>query len=156
MVIDRKKTFKKRILECIGNQKPSPWGHSIGLNNGVIARIFAQDKIPTAPHLVTISIALNKSIDWLLTGKEISESKTDNKVSEKLSKYQTGNESRINKPKEGKKMQGKLYDVEGLNQERIDIIQEMIDNWRVEDSNKRKEERRKRASKTKSKKSKSA
>ncbi len=35
-------------------------------------------------------------------------------------------------------------------------LQEMIDNWKVEDANKRKEERRKRASKTKSKKSKSA
>ncbi len=53
-------------------------------------------------------------------------------------------------------MDGKLYDVEGLSQERIDIIQEMIDKWRVEDSNKRKEERRKRASNTKTKKSKSA
>ena len=51
---------------------------------------------------------------------------------------------------------GILYDVENLNQERIDILQEMIDNWKVEDTNKRKEERRKRTSKTKSKKSNSA
>ena len=66
----RKKTFKKRILDCIGDQKPSPWGLSIGLNHGVIARIFSQDKIPTAPHLITISKALRRSIDWLLTGEE--------------------------------------------------------------------------------------
>ena len=44
----------------------------------------------------------------------------------------------------------------GLSQERLDKIQEMIDNWKVEDANKRKEERRKRASKSESKKSKSA
>ena len=67
-----------------------------------------------------------------------------------------GKESRINKSKEGNKMEGKLYDVEGLNQERIDILQEMIDNWKADDANKRKEKRKKRASKTKSKKSKSA
>lgn len=69
---------------------------------------------------------------------------------------ETGKESQINKSKEGGNMEGKLYDVEGLSQERIDIIQEMIDNWKVEDANKRKEERRKRTSITKSKKSKSA
>ena len=51
---------------------------------------------------------------------------------------------------------GTLYDVENLSQERIDILQEMIDNWKAEDANKRKEERKKRASKTKSKKSKTA
>jgi hypothetical protein len=43
-----------------------------------------------------------------------------------------------------------------LSQERIDILQEMIDNWKADDANKRKEKRKKRASKTKSKKSKSA
>jgi len=64
----------------------------------------------------------------------------------------TGKKSRINNSKEGKKMEGKLYDVEGLSQERIDILQEMIDNWKIEDANKRKKERRKRASKTKLKK----
>jgi hypothetical protein len=51
---------------------------------------------------------------------------------------------------------GKLYDVENLSQERIDALQEMIDNWKAEDVKKRKEERKKRASKTKTKKSKSA
>ena len=53
-------------------------------------------------------------------------------------------------------MQGKLYDAETLSQERIDILQEMIDNWKAEDANKRKQERRERASKTKSKKNNSA
>ena len=68
-----------------------------------------------------------------------------------------GNESRINKSKERKeRVEGKLYDIEGLSQERIDIIQEMIDNWKIEDANNRKEERRKRTSKSESKKSKSA
>jgi hypothetical protein len=38
----------------------------------------------------------------------------------------------------------------------IDILQEMIDNWKVKDAIKRKEERKKRASKTKSKKNNSA
>ena len=66
----RKKTFKKRILECIGDQKPTPWGLSIGLGSGTITRIFKEDKIPTSPHLITISKALGKSIDWLLTGEE--------------------------------------------------------------------------------------
>ena len=81
----RKKTFKKRILDCIGDQKPSPWGLSIGLNHGVIARIFSQDKIPTAPHLITISKALGKSIDWLLTGENLSTTETT--VAENQSDY---------------------------------------------------------------------
>lgn len=68
----------------------------------------------------------------------------------------TGKESRISKSKEGEKMEGKLYDVEGLSQERIDILQEMIDNWKAEDARKRKEERKQRASITKSKKNNSA
>ncbi len=68
-----------------------------------------------------------------------------------------GKESQINKSKERKKrVEGKLYDVEGLSQEKLDILQEMIDNWKGEEANKRKEERRKRAYKTISKKSKSA
>lgn len=66
-----KKTFKDRIIDCIGRQKPTSWGLSIGLNTGTITRIFSQDKIPTWKHLVTISMALNKSINWLLTGKEL-------------------------------------------------------------------------------------
>ncbi len=74
-------------------------------------------------------------------------------IGEELKK---GKESKINKSMEGKKVEEKLYDVESLNQERIDILQEIIDNWKVEDTNKRKEERRKRASKSESKKSNSA
>lgn len=61
-------SFKSRILECIGEQKPTAWGQMIGLNLGVIDRIFRQGKIPTAKHLITISRALGVSIDWLLTG----------------------------------------------------------------------------------------
>ena len=48
---------------------------SIGLDTGVITRIFTYDKIPTAKHLITISKALGKSIDWLLTGEEPSGTK---------------------------------------------------------------------------------
>jgi hypothetical protein len=62
-----------------------------------------------------------------------------------------GKQAKYHKPEKGK-----LYDVETLNQERIDILQEMIDNWKADDANKRKEERKKRASKTKSKKNNSA
>lgn len=65
-----KKTFKQRILDCIDGQSPTPWGLSIGLGNGVITRIFKYDKIPAWKHLVTISKALDKSINWLLTGEE--------------------------------------------------------------------------------------
>lgn len=45
-------------------------------------------------------------------------------------------------------MQGRLYNVESLSKERLNILQEMIDNWMEEDLKKRKEERRKRSSKT--------
>jgi transcriptional regulator with XRE-family HTH domain len=151
-----KKNIKDRILKCIGNQKPTPWGKSIGLGSGTITKIFKYEEAPSVKHLITISKALGKSVDWLLTGKENIEPESDSKVKEKHSNYQTGKESRINKTKEGKKMEGKLYDIEGLSQERIDILQEMIDNWKAEDAEKRKEERKKRASKTKSKKSKTA
>ena len=59
------------------------------------------------------------------------------------SELEKGKDSRNNKSKEGKEMEGMLYDVEGLSKERLDILQEMIDNWREEDLNKRKEERQK-------------
>ena len=72
-----KKTFKKRILECIGKQKPTPWGKSIGLGGGTITRIFKNDKLPDPPQLITISKALGKSIDWLLTGEEPSGTKPE-------------------------------------------------------------------------------
>lgn len=62
--------FKNRILEKITPQKPSPWGFSIGLDPGLINRIFNEERIPTAKHLLKISRALGVSIEWLLTGEE--------------------------------------------------------------------------------------
>ena len=63
-------TFKGRILREIKPQKPTTWGKSIGLDEGLINRIFKNGAVPTAKHLITISNALGVSIDWLLTGKE--------------------------------------------------------------------------------------
>ncbi|MDH3976306.1 MAG: hypothetical protein OEV42_18730 [Deltaproteobacteria bacterium] len=65
------KSFKDRILDEIGDQKPTPWGLSIGLNEGAINRIFKQNVIPRAEHLMTISKALGVSVNWLLTGEEL-------------------------------------------------------------------------------------
>ncbi len=67
---DREKSFKERVLECLGNKKPSPWGKSIGLDTGALTRIFAHNKIPSAKHLIMISKSLGRSINWLLTGEE--------------------------------------------------------------------------------------
>ena len=64
-----KKTIKDRILECIGNQSPTPWGKSIGLGSGTVTKIFKYEEPPSVKHLITISKALGKSIDWLLTGE---------------------------------------------------------------------------------------
>ncbi len=64
------KTFKDRVLECLEGKKPSPWGVSIGLNHGILTRMFKQNKLPRAEHLVLISKSLGKSINWLLTGEE--------------------------------------------------------------------------------------
>ncbi len=62
-----------------------------------------------------------------------------------------GKDSRENKSKEGwRRMEGKLYNIESLSKERLDILQEMIDNWMEEDLKKRKEERKKRSSEAKS------
>ena len=63
-------TFKGRILREIKPQKPTTWGKSIGLDEGLINRIFKKGVVPTAKHLITISNALGVSIDWLLTGEE--------------------------------------------------------------------------------------
>ena len=55
-----------------------------------------------------------------------------------------GKESRINKSREGKKMNNnekKLYGLEDLSQEKLDQIQEIIDKWIEEDLQKRKEKR---------------
>ncbi len=64
------KSFKDRVLECLGNEKPYPWGKSIGLSDGVLSRIFADNKVPTAKYLLIISRKLGKSINWLLAGEE--------------------------------------------------------------------------------------
>ena len=57
-----------------------------------------------------------------------------------------GKDSQVNKSKEGKKMNKNekiLYGLEDLSQERLDQIQETIDNWMEEDLQKRREKRRK-------------
>ncbi|MDH3975706.1 MAG: helix-turn-helix domain-containing protein [Deltaproteobacteria bacterium] len=66
------KTFRDRVLEKLGNRKPTPWGLSIGLTLGAINRIFNQGVVPRADHLIKISDALGVSINWLLTGEEVS------------------------------------------------------------------------------------
>ncbi|NOG84175.1 MAG: hypothetical protein HND49_10295 [Planctomycetes bacterium] len=68
--MNKKKTFKDRLLECLGNKKPYPWGKSIGLDDGIVNRMLRQEKLPRAEHLILISQDLGKSINWLLTGKE--------------------------------------------------------------------------------------
>jgi transcriptional regulator with XRE-family HTH domain len=113
-----------------------------GIKRSTITSIM-DDSMPSVENAYKIAKALNVTMEELVIGKTMFEKK--------------GKESRINESKERKeRMEGRLYDIEGLNQERIDILQEMIDNWKVEDANKRKEERMKRASKSESKKSNSA
>jgi len=81
----RKKTIKDRILDCIGKQKPTPWGKSIGLGSGTVTKIFKHEEAPSVKHLLTISKALGKSIDWLLTGENLSTTETT--VAENQSDY---------------------------------------------------------------------
>ncbi len=124
-------------------------------NNGSTQKDFAQKTGYSRTYIPAIATR-TRDISEIVTGsREISEDikvSFSNKfgfeiedllktglVAEKQAKYH-------------KSEKGKLYDVENLSQERIDIIQEMIDNWKAEDARKRKEERRKRAYKTKSKK----
>jgi len=70
LTMKKQETFSDRILTLLGDQKPTPWGLSIGLNNGLIDRIFRQGVIPRAEHLLKISNSLGVSVDWLLSGKE--------------------------------------------------------------------------------------
>ncbi len=65
----KERTIKDRIIESLGDRKPTPWGRSIGLGNGTITRIFKYDEPPSTKNLILISNALDKSIDWLLTGE---------------------------------------------------------------------------------------
>ncbi len=67
---NEKNTFRSRILKCIGDKKPYPWGKSIGLSDGAVTRIFRQGNIPTWEQLLLISKDLGKSINWLLSGEE--------------------------------------------------------------------------------------
>ena len=75
-----KKTIKDRILECIGNQSPTPWGKSIGLGSGTVTKIFKYEEPPSVKHLITISKALGRSIDWLLTGEDLVDKQAHDKA----------------------------------------------------------------------------
>jgi plasmid maintenance system antidote protein VapI len=97
----------------------------IGYSRSYISEIVTGSRVISEDIKVSFSNKFGFEIEDLLkTGL----------VAEKQAKY--------HKPEKGK-----LYDVENLSQERIDILQEMIDNWKTEDTSKRKEERKQRASK---------
>ena len=81
-----KKTIKDRILECIGNQSPTPWGKSIGLGSGTVTKIFKYEEPPSVKHLITISKALGRSIDWLLTGEDLVDKQAHDKALQALDK----------------------------------------------------------------------
>jgi len=62
------KNFLSRLLFLLGDRKKYPWGSHIGLDRGIIERLFngQEAKGETLAH---ISRAENASITWMLEGK---------------------------------------------------------------------------------------
>ena len=152
MTYDNKENQEKKVRECIiqrminaaGLDNKKQLADKLEIEQDKISKFITRHDLSFYKKIIDFADTNNISLDNLL-------------ISKRNENYQKGKESQINKFKERKeRVEGKLYDIEGLSQERLDKIQEMIDNWKVEDANKRKEERRKRASKSESKKSKSA
>lgn len=64
------KAFKNQLVGLIKGEKCHTWGKRVGVDRGVIDRIFKKEKVPDPKNLIKLSNILGQSIDFLLTGKE--------------------------------------------------------------------------------------
>lgn len=66
---NEKKTFRARLEELIGDEKPFVWAARIGLTPGVFNRMWNEGTPPKADSLILIEAATGVSLTWFLTGK---------------------------------------------------------------------------------------
>ncbi|WP_319530850.1 S24 family peptidase [uncultured Cohaesibacter sp.] len=67
--------FRARLVELVekSNMEPFAWAKAVGIPGATFNRIWNEGSIPKSEHLIRISEYSNISIDWLLTGKGVSE-----------------------------------------------------------------------------------
>lgn len=63
--------FHERLKQLVGSEEPFAWAKRIGIPSGTFARIWNGRSIPKAPHLARIRRATGVSLDWLLTGDDV-------------------------------------------------------------------------------------
>ena len=116
----------------------------------ILKKIYKKE---TKGYFLTKKGATRSDIDSILRSKDVLTAKAkriadalnisvDTLISGKIERIHIENDE-FKPTKEERKMEAKLYDLEGLSKEKLDILQEMIDNWKEEDLNKRKEDRKK-------------
>ena len=66
-------TFKDRLKILIQNEKPYAWARKVGIEKGLFQYYWQKERIPTYENLIKIQKYSGCSLDWLLTGKTISE-----------------------------------------------------------------------------------
>ena len=82
--------FSERMEYLLGNRKKHPWGKSLGLSHGLVARLF-DGELPASEKLIPICKAENVSLTWLIEGSGetymVHHSFTDEETAETLSNY---------------------------------------------------------------------
>jgi phage repressor protein C with HTH and peptisase S24 domain len=66
---DLQAAFHDRLRKLIGEDRPFHWAKKVGLPASTFERVWNQQAIPKAEHLVRISEICGVSIHWLLTGQ---------------------------------------------------------------------------------------
>ena len=56
------------------------------MGSGTVTKIFKYEEPPSVKHLITISKALGRSIDWLLTGEDLVDKQAHDKALQALDK----------------------------------------------------------------------
>ncbi len=133
-------SFKDNYLKLLKKSSKGPYSfEKEEISRGAIDSIM-RGSTPSVDTAYKIAKALNVTVEELVTGKKQG----------KCNEPEKGNESRINKSREDKKMETKkLFGVEDLSQDKLNKLQDIIDDWLDEALQAR---RAKRAGKSKSKK----
>lgn len=66
-----KQTFKDRLKILMGKDRPYTWGQKAGIQKGVFAHYWAQERMPTYLRLLKIQNYTGCSLDWLISGQEV-------------------------------------------------------------------------------------
>ncbi len=65
-------TFRDRLKILMRGEKPYTWARRVGIEKGLFQYYWQREKIPTYENLLKIQRYSGCSLDWLLTGRDLS------------------------------------------------------------------------------------